>query len=407
MCSCAVSCVAALPPSCLCLAPPPLFALEQFACPCRALPVPSRARAVPCWLSVCGSVNSCAPFPTSSFLSSCTCAASATPALPFLLSLFAARGPGPRHLQAGARAARCGAGCCNQPCRCSSSCCFLSSTSIFMHCCDTLVQTERWSAWRHLSPVQRRHCVACIARRHCRIAQHIVTFAAASKQAWRGMTKRKASEALGGLPSTLVQEPAKASGVGPFVVHFPSRFDPTGDVACEWDAYAHSERRNQYVVVARTVRTARCAPRGARRTPPVSVTRTSASPPTSLPQKSEVDFVGSTSNPEYSSALPCRQGLFVQCCCCRFATQHAAKVRRRSSLVDLPQEFRLPERPAECIVLAEWSPCRRTAIICSAQLSSSTCLLCPPGAHPNVCHARPAVEGTHWAGLTALPGRWR
>lgn len=48
-------------------------------------------------------------------------------------------------------------------------------------------------------------------------------------------------------------------------------------MACEWQTYAHSERKNQYMVVAKT--------------------------------KSKVDFVGSTSHPEYSSALPCRYAL--------------------------------------------------------------------------------------------------
>ncbi|EFN53299.1 hypothetical protein CHLNCDRAFT_136963 [Chlorella variabilis] len=88
------------------------------------------------------------------------------------------------------------------------------------------------------------------------------------------MPKRKAAEAL---PASIAQEPASTSGTGPFVVYFPSRFDPKGGVACEWQTYAHSERKNQYMVVAKT--------------------------------KSKVDFVGSTSHPEYSSALPCRYAL--------------------------------------------------------------------------------------------------
>jgi hypothetical protein len=167
------------------------------------------------------------------------------------------------------------------------------------------------------------------------------------------MSKRKASEALGGLPSTLVQEPAGTSGTGPFTVHFPSRFDPTGDVACEWDAYAHSERRNQYVVVARTVSilmlALRCTPQPNRlRRHSQAHRRHFGNLLLPLLQKSEVDFVGSTSNPEYSSALPCRQGLSLQrrcaplraagsrfCRCRRFAACPAAKVRRRSPPVDL------------------------------------------------------------------------
>lgn len=64
------------------------------------------------------------------------------------------------------------------------------------------------------------------------------------------MPKRKAAEAL---PASIAQEPASTSGTGPFVVYFPSRFDPKGGVACEWQTYAHSERKNQYMVVAKTV----------------------------------------------------------------------------------------------------------------------------------------------------------
>lgn len=88
------------------------------------------------------------------------------------------------------------------------------------------------------------------------------------------MGKRKADEA--GLPHTVRQEPAPVAGTGPFVVYFPSRFEPEGDVACEWQAYAH-QRKNQYTVVART--------------------------------KNQVDFVGSTSSAEYSTQLPCRYAL--------------------------------------------------------------------------------------------------
>ncbi|KAI7844622.1 hypothetical protein COHA_001712 [Chlorella ohadii] len=92
------------------------------------------------------------------------------------------------------------------------------------------------------------------------------------------MGKRKAEEP--GLPARIEQQPASTSGAGPFVVYFPSRFEPnSGDTACEWHAYAHSERRNQYQLVART--------------------------------KRQVDFVGSTASAEYSSALPCRYALGV------------------------------------------------------------------------------------------------
>ena len=65
------------------------------------------------------------------------------------------------------------------------------------------------------------------------------------------MPKRKAGEA--GLPATIRQEPASTSGSGPFVVYFPSAFEPNGSIPCEWQTYAHSERKNQYVVVAKTV----------------------------------------------------------------------------------------------------------------------------------------------------------
>jgi len=67
----------------------------------------------------------------------------------------------------------------------------------------------------------------------------------------RRMGKRTAEEA--GLPARIRQEPASTNGTGPFVVYFPSRFEPNADVACEWQAYSHGQRRNQYVVVARTV----------------------------------------------------------------------------------------------------------------------------------------------------------
>ena len=72
------------------------------------------------------------------------------------------------------------------------------------------------------------------------------------------MGKRKAAEA--GLPDRLSQQPAPAKGTGPFLVYFPSRFQPNGDIACEWQAYAHRERRNQYVVVGQTVSTGRTSP---------------------------------------------------------------------------------------------------------------------------------------------------
>lgn len=89
------------------------------------------------------------------------------------------------------------------------------------------------------------------------------------------MGKRKAEEA--GLGS-IEQQAASTSGTGPFVVYFPSRFEPnSGDTACEWHAYAHGERRNQYQLVARTVSRLRSG-RGAAPRPPWPATAAAAAP---------------------------------------------------------------------------------------------------------------------------------
>ena len=76
------------------------------------------------------------------------------------------------------------------------------------------------------------------------------------------MPKRTAGDAA--LEGTLKQEPASTSGSGPFVVYFPSAFQPNGSIPCEWQSYAHSERKSQYVVVAKTV-SGRAMMSGARR----------------------------------------------------------------------------------------------------------------------------------------------
>lgn len=127
--------------------------------------------------------------------------------------------------------------------------------------------------------------------------------------------KRSAAEA--GLGGSIKQAPAGTSGQGPWVVHFPSGFNPEGDVACEWESYAHSERRNQHVLVARGVSGAESAHgAGASKAPPAACRCRQpplATQPACLPAplvrlqaSDDVDFVGSTSSADYSSALPCR-----------------------------------------------------------------------------------------------------
>jgi hypothetical protein len=93
----------------------------------------------------------------------------------------------------------------------------------------------------------------CLHALHSEVAATRIHLSAvgASCQHLAGMPKRKAGEA--GLPATIRQEPASTSGSGPFVVYFPSAFEPNGSIPCEWQTYAHSERKNQYVVVAKTV----------------------------------------------------------------------------------------------------------------------------------------------------------
>ena len=126
-------------------------------------------------------------------------------------------------------------------------------------------------------------------------------------------------------PASLSQVPAGTSGTGPFVVYFPSRWEPEEGPACEWAAYGHRQRRGAFEVVAATVR-GRGAGAGAglgalpplatrrRSQPPLAAAARLLTPPRSLApplapcsrQEGQVDFVGTTANPEYSGALPCR-----------------------------------------------------------------------------------------------------
>ena len=139
------------------------------------------------------------------------------------------------------------------------------------------------------------------------------------------MPKRKAEEEARRLPDTIVQEPASTSGgTGPFVVYFPSRFDPQGSEPCEWQAYESKERKQQYVVVAKTVRRGSwevlvawsclwkrgwgCMHATAVPPPPLPPLTAACHPPhpPACLQQRKVDFVGSTSSADYGSALPCR-----------------------------------------------------------------------------------------------------
>ena len=124
-----------------------------------------------------------------------------------------------------------------------------------------------------------------------------------------GGKKRKDRD---GLPGAIDMAPASDGGA-PFAVYFPSGFNPNAQGAeCAWETHAHSQRKNQYAVVAKTVRNDHwdnsrchasqeavfCALRRCRHCVP---------PPLPPPlQEHTVDFVGSSANAEYSSALPCR-----------------------------------------------------------------------------------------------------
>lgn len=67
------------------------------------------------------------------------------------------------------------------------------------------------------------------------------------------MVKRQAEAR----PDCIDQQPASASGTGPFAVYFPSGFDPSAAeavAAIDWQAYSHQQRKAQYLLVARTAR---------------------------------------------------------------------------------------------------------------------------------------------------------
>lgn len=89
--------------------------------------------------------------------------------------------------------------------------------------------------------------------------------------------KRKAEEE-GALPDAIEMDQIK--GTGPFAVYFPSGFNPEKAAAeCEWETFEHEQKKNQYAVVAKTAH--------------------------------NVDFLGSTLNPENNSVTPCRYSLGV------------------------------------------------------------------------------------------------
>ena len=96
-----------------------------------------------------------------------------------------------------------------------------------------------------------------------------------------------------------------ADGDAPFAVYFPSGFDPIA-APCTWHTHAHATRKNQYAVVVETVRRRRRRMlRDASRVARCSKAHTP--PPRLAPlQTHSVDFMGTTANAEYSSALPCR-----------------------------------------------------------------------------------------------------
>ena len=65
-------------------------------------------------------------------------------------------------------------------------------------------------------------------------------------------TKRKATAAAAMPDSIEMQE---TEGSAPFAVYFPSGFNPEKAAAeCDWEAFTHEKKNNQYAVVAKTVR---------------------------------------------------------------------------------------------------------------------------------------------------------
>ena len=137
------------------------------------------------------------------------------------------------------------------------------------------------------------------------------------------------------------------------MVYFPSRFEPnSGGTACEWQAYAHGERRNQYELVARTVSGCRCA--AARMHAAATAAAAAACrrlpPPAAAPRPRSCRLRSFTrrrtrstlwaAQPAQTTVARCPAGgpgsLHCCCpchrCCCRASSmQTAAKVRRRPS----------------------------------------------------------------------------
>jgi hypothetical protein len=67
-----------------------------------------------------------------------------------------------------------------------------------------------------------------------------------------GNNKRKA-DGEGALPDAIKMD--QVEGTGPFAVYFPSGFNPEKAAAeCEWATFEHEQKKNQYAVVAKTVR---------------------------------------------------------------------------------------------------------------------------------------------------------
>jgi hypothetical protein len=68
------------------------------------------------------------------------------------------------------------------------------------------------------------------------------------------MVKRK-ERPSDGLPTSIEVQAAPSGAVPPpFAVYFPSGFEPTSnEAACEWRTYSHVGRKNQYMLVAKTV----------------------------------------------------------------------------------------------------------------------------------------------------------
>lgn len=140
--------------------------------------------------------------------------------------------------------------------------------------------------------------------------------------------KRKAADA--GLPERLACEPVQGQGAGPFAVYFPAGTDPNAGGGLRWEAQASVQQRNTYVLTAKSVSRAQqaqcCSQRllretirphrargGARRPPSRRDALCLLSLPTLTPASTlhsqaddVVNYHGSSSNPEYAGALPCK-----------------------------------------------------------------------------------------------------